>query len=881
MSVDFDRIRNSLQFIPASDRNVWVRIGMAIKSEFGDAGFDLWEAWSQQDDSFDPRAARDVWKSIRANGKVTAATIIYEAKAHGWRDEGGYQTPTAEEREARRLEVAERIAKEEVETTRQRGETASRAAAILKAATEAKVDHPYLSRKRVSPVATLREIDAGAAAAILGYAPKSGGELLAGRLLVVPVKQGDRISTLELIDGDKRKAALAGRGSKVGGYWATERLPDGDGTVLTLLIGEGVATVLSASAATGHPGIAALSSSNLPAVAKAMRERYPSAVLVFLADLVKATGEPDPHAIDAAQLVGGKLAIPGFGVDRDPGMTDFNDMALICGLEAVAQSIRNANVPHGADGPEPFIRDIPPTPWPANCMPPGMTRAADAIAEHVQAPKALAGMAVLGAVAHIAMRLVDARHPKKGALPASLYILTALESGGRKSECFSMATAPIAKQERAAREAHKAKLKQLEAETARAKPKDRASIMLEAPSDPRTIFVDTTTQKVEFEYVNGSAPALSLSTDEGGTLLGGHSLKAETRAASLGALTRLFDGTGVQRDRVGEGQSGFRYGVRFGLFLSAQPIVLADALSDPLMRGQGFLPRFLYASPASLAGTRFHDENTLSRLTADDQRLASYWKTLERMCSITVKVDEHGGLILTTAKLDSEAIAVWLAFYNKTERQQGEGGAFESLGAFASRSGELVVRAAAVYAAWRCCEGDMDVSSVIVTVEDMQCAVALVGFSLAEWHRHAAGTALSPIERDARDLLEWLHRKDWKTATRVEIGQLCPNALRKDARRRNAAIDELRRRRWLIDSAGVFNVMRNKATPHAVAVSAVSAVGQRMETAETAKKATAIAGLTVLPEPSRRTPVTEIDVSGNVAALLGSQIETGTVEVEI
>ena len=196
-------------------------------------------------------------------------------------------------------------------------------------------------------MATLREIDAGAAAAILGYAPKSGGDLLTGRLLVVPVKQGDGTSTLELIDGDKRKAALAGRGSKVGGYWATERLPDGDGAGLTLLIGEGVATVLSASEATGHPAIAALSSGNLPAVAKAMRERYPAAALVILADLVKATGEPDPHAIEAARSVGGKLAIPDFGTDRDPDMTDFNDMAHSCGAEAVARAIANASAPEG------------------------------------------------------------------------------------------------------------------------------------------------------------------------------------------------------------------------------------------------------------------------------------------------------------------------------------------------------------------------------------------------------------------------------------------------------------------------------------------------------------------------------------------------------
>lgn len=526
--------------------------------------------------------------------------------------------------------------------------------------------------------------------------------------------------------------------------------------------------------------------------------------------------------------------------------------------------------------PEPFIQDMPPTRWPADCMPPGMARAANAIAEHVQAPSALAGMAVLGAVAHIAMRLVDARHPKKGALPASLYILTALESGGRKSECFSIATLPIAKLERAAREAHKAELKRLAAEAALAKPKERACIMQQAPPDPRTIFVDTTTQKIEHEFVNGSAPALSLSTDEGGTLLGGHSLKSDTRAASLGALTRLFDGVGVQRDRIGEGQSGFRYGVRFGLFLSAQPIVLADALSDPLMRGQGFLPRFLYAAPASMAGKRFHDENTLSRRTDDDLRLIAYWKTLERMCNITVGVDEHGGLCLPVVDMDSNAVEVWLDFYNHTERQQGEGGDFEALKAFASRAGELAARVAAAYAIWRCCENDIAMNAM-VTGEDMRQAVALVSYSLAEWCRHGAGSALSHVERDARDLLEWLHRKGWETFTRVKIGQHCPNVLRKDTRRRNDAIEELQRRRWLIESAGVLTVIQNSDTQPAVAVSAVSAVGQRTETAETAKKATATAGITFLPEPSRRIPATGNDVATSAAG----RAESDTVEVEI
>jgi putative DNA primase/helicase len=246
---DIDRIRDALQFIDASDRDKWVSMGMAIKSELSDTGFGLWEEWSQTAGNFNAKDARDVWKSIRSGGKVTVGTLFYEAKANGWRDDGMHQKPTPEELAERQRVAVKLVAAEEAEIILERADTASKAAAILKAATEAKADHPYLVRKRVSPVATLREIDAGVVAAILGYAPKSGGELLAGRLLVVPVKQGDSISTLELIDGDKCKAALAGRGSKVGGYWAAERLPGGSGAGLRLLIGEGVATVLSASAA--------------------------------------------------------------------------------------------------------------------------------------------------------------------------------------------------------------------------------------------------------------------------------------------------------------------------------------------------------------------------------------------------------------------------------------------------------------------------------------------------------------------------------------------------------------------------------------------------------------------------------------------------------
>ena len=60
MSNDLTRIREALPFIDASDRETWIRMGMAIKSELADTGFDLWEAWSLQAESFNTKDARDV-----------------------------------------------------------------------------------------------------------------------------------------------------------------------------------------------------------------------------------------------------------------------------------------------------------------------------------------------------------------------------------------------------------------------------------------------------------------------------------------------------------------------------------------------------------------------------------------------------------------------------------------------------------------------------------------------------------------------------------------------------------------------------------------------------------------------------------------------------
>ncbi len=475
---NLDRIREALQFINASDRNQWVSMGMAIKSELGDTGFDAWDTWSQQADSYKANDARDVWKNIKIEGGVTIGTLFHEAKTNGWRDDGYYQKPTPEELAERKRIATEQAEKEEAEIIRERANTAAKAKAIWDVATEAKANHPYLFRKQVSPVATLREIDAGKAAVILGYAPKSSGEPLTGRLLAVPVKQNDKLSTLELIDESGRKAALAGRGSKAGGYWANEHLPYSDGNNLTLLIGEGVVTVLSAREATGYLGIAALSSSNLQTVAKIMLERYPAAALVILADLVKSTGESDPHALETAQSVDGRLAVPDFGTYRNPEATDFNDMAGTFGLEAVASAITYAIDPpsrlpginetrdgdsNGWPEPQPMTLKIEAEPYPIDALPGSIRAAVEEVAGFVKAPLPLVASSALGAISLAGQAHIDAKRADRLHGPSGLFLLTIADSGERKSTCDGFFACVIHKYQKEQAEAMKPAIKEYQA----------------------------------------------------------------------------------------------------------------------------------------------------------------------------------------------------------------------------------------------------------------------------------------------------------------------------------------------------------------------------------------------------------------------------------
>ena len=60
-------------------------VGMALKSEFGERAFDLWDEWSRQSDKYQPKVMRQQWKSFKdKTGGVTIGSLFREARICGW-----------------------------------------------------------------------------------------------------------------------------------------------------------------------------------------------------------------------------------------------------------------------------------------------------------------------------------------------------------------------------------------------------------------------------------------------------------------------------------------------------------------------------------------------------------------------------------------------------------------------------------------------------------------------------------------------------------------------------------------------------------------------------------------------------------------------------
>lgn len=138
------RAASALQFISPVERSVWVSIGMALQSEYGDAARETWTDWSRGADSFNEVSARSVWRSFKGSG-ISIASLFHEAKQNGWKDDEKFTPPTRAQIDAQRKATLERQSKEGQDRAKQARQAAEKANWILGQCKSEK--HAYLQAK--------------------------------------------------------------------------------------------------------------------------------------------------------------------------------------------------------------------------------------------------------------------------------------------------------------------------------------------------------------------------------------------------------------------------------------------------------------------------------------------------------------------------------------------------------------------------------------------------------------------------------------------------------------------------------------------------------------------------------------------------------------
>ncbi|MEG1234034.1 MAG: DUF3987 domain-containing protein [Acinetobacter sp.] len=432
------------------------------------------------------------------------------------------------------------------------------------------------------------------------------------------------------------------------------------------------------------------------------------------------------------------------------------------------------------------------SPYPIHALPPLARDAVMAISEHVQSPIAMTAQCVIGAMSHIAQVHVNAPHPfnAKGE-PCSLYLLTEGQSGSRKSTSRNMADKAIIQHERKQYELYRRSLEQWKSGQASLNKKDRETYSAEnpPPHDPSTLYSDITLESIAGLYVDGILNNASIASDEAAQFFGGHTMKGDTRNQALGGYAKLFDDGFVERTRSKSNLngSGRAYDVRLTFNLQGQHEVLSEALKDPVLRGQGFLPRFILTVPENLAGTRLQDAIYQSKNANHDHRLIAYWTRCEYLLDDCPRPQaEHelnnGRYVIP---MNEDARQIDLAFYNMFEELQGKGKRYEYLQAFASRASQLARRLATVFAYF---EGLQWIDASTLTG-----ACEVVKHSLNEWATYSDIEVRT--ESDAERLIKWFakycaNKKIDKLAYSSFMNS-CPRPMRGSKQKLEPVLEEL------------------------------------------------------------------------------------------
>jgi putative DNA primase/helicase len=604
------------------------------------------------------------------------------------------------ERDANRRNMEAAKTEREAEAARLRSVAKAKAAKLWGEAGMVRVDHAYLASKRIKPygIRQLRE------------------------QLVVPVCVDDTITSLQLIQPDGSKKFLTG-GEIKGGYFLIGEYGG------TLCIAEGYATACSIHEATGHAVAVAFNAGNLEPVARSLRSKFPEARLILCADDDQRTeGNPGlTKAQTSAQAVSGWLAGPDFtGCDLSTEPTDFNDLHRLRSAEAVKQAIGAAiavDVPECQPAPDNaaasdyaspdasdargigqweqpvlFGRNVTPE-IPPELLPGIFGEYAAALADGLQVSPTMPTLFALSVLSLALQRkFVVSPHGDDYTEPCCIWAAILADSGERKSAIIQRLLAPALLWEAKRKEALASEI--TEADTLRAinqrrierlqgdaakedSPVRRGELVREIAElhdqtpevklPPRLFTGDTTAERLQ-QMLMEHGGKMAVLTDEGGifSVMAGIYTGGE---AYVDVFLQAYSGSAVRVDRGSRTAIIDRPALTFGIGI--QPGLIQDMQPNTKrkFRSSGLFARFFWCYPASNIGKR-----DMARRGAIPVEMANrYRAAVLGLLDIQPNTNDLGEETEHVLTLSEVARDGWIAFAQKIENGQAEGGKLESL----------------------------------------------------------------------------------------------------------------------------------------------------------------------------------------------------------
>ncbi|WP_440824762.1 DUF3987 domain-containing protein [Psychrobacter cryohalolentis] len=380
-----------------------------------------------------------------------------------------------------------------------------------------------------------------------------------------------------------------------------------------------------------------------------------------------------------------------------------------------------------------------------------------AITYHSQVQPAMAGQCMLGALATTIQQYINAPYALgDDFMPVSLFLLTEGDSGSGKSRTVKLSHKELVNYQNDKRKEYRLFLDEWLAQKASMPKKDLEVWLLENPKPKQSILLvkSGTIQGFLDNMLIGNTTDIAWSTAEAALFLSGHSLTSDTAKSNISQLCDIWSDGSFDRllsPRYDTIEQNSMNGVRFTLDLQGQPPVIAPALNDEAMNGQGLLPRFLFAFPDNMNGKIIY--NTDERLDAKpdhDPRLQAYWQRLKALLdpiADSVNKDNEGNIIRFNIPFKDRKARKALADYQtQKESQLCKGGQLEKYASYARRLHENASRIATILAYF---DGRR-----VITADDIHRASLLTDYSISERMRYTDKPQAG--DNDAQKLISWL-----------------------------------------------------------------------------------------------------------------------------